>query len=55
VLAQDRIELDRAAEHYQNARILTKMIGDQRSSAFWTLNLVMCEPFARNDIERCRG
>jgi tetratricopeptide (TPR) repeat protein len=44
VLAQDRIELDRAAEHYQNARILTKMIGDQRSSAFWTLNLGIVRP-----------
>lgn len=39
VLAQDRNDLDRAAEHYQVARALTQSIGDPRGLVLWTINL----------------
>jgi DNA-binding SARP family transcriptional activator len=49
VLAEDQNDLDKAAEHYQDARALTKMIGDQRSTVLWTLNLGVL----RHKQERC--
>jgi DNA-binding SARP family transcriptional activator len=39
VLAQDREDLETAAQHYQRARALTETIGDQRNAILWTLNL----------------
>jgi len=43
VLAQDRRELEIAAQHYQSARTLAETIGDQRCATLWMLNMgIVC-------------